>query len=53
MHLLIHSGSRSLGASILNKFLDEHKESEQKGAVENSEEFLKYMDGHNLALNFA
>jgi release factor H-coupled RctB family protein len=54
--LLVHSGSRSLGESILGKFIEEHKESGDivaKGALDTSEEFQNYLKGHNLALNFA
>jgi len=45
--MLIHSGSRSYGESILRKFLEEHKGNTCKGAVIDSEEFKMYMEGHN------
>jgi release factor H-coupled RctB family protein len=54
--MLVHSGSRSLGESVLGKFMEEHKgtgEVVAKGTVETSEEFQNYLRGHDLALNFA
>ena len=53
--MLVHSGSRSLGESILGKYMEEHKTSADiaKGSSETSEEFLTYLKGHDLALNFA
>lgn len=54
--MLVHSGSRSLGESILGKFIEEHKSSGTniaKGTLETSEEFQNYLRGHDLALNFA
>lgn len=39
--MLVHSGSRSLGESILGKFMEEHKGAGEvaKGTLETSEEF--------------
>lgn len=53
--MLVHSGSRSLGESILWKFEDEHKGASEvaKGTYETSDEFKTYMKGHETALNFA
>ena len=53
--MLVHSGSRSLGESILGKFVEEHKGAGEaaKGTYETSDEFLTYMRGHETALNFA
>ena len=53
VHLLVHSGSRSLGESILGRFMEDHKDENTKGTTEDTEEFKRYMQGHELALNFA
>lgn len=54
--MLVHSGSRSLGESTLGRFMDQHKGASQggcKGTPEDSEEFKEYLQGHDIALNFA
>jgi release factor H-coupled RctB family protein len=53
MYLLVHSGSRSYGESILRLFLDNHSGSQVKGTEVGSEEFKSYIEGHDMALNYA
>jgi release factor H-coupled RctB family protein len=53
VYILVHSGSRTVGESVLGAFLEEHKGAECQGAEEDSEEFKNYIEGHNRALNFA
>lgn len=59
VHLLVHSGSRSLGAEYLQQFCDKAKSSSiQKyhghfGVETDSEIFQEYLENHSTALNFA
>ncbi|MCX7749886.1 MAG: RNA ligase RtcB family protein [Clostridia bacterium] len=49
--LLIHSGSRCYGQSILDEFIRQH--SAQKGLIEGSEAFDLYLSKHDDAVNWA
>jgi release factor H-coupled RctB family protein len=56
--MLVHSGSRSLGESILQRYLEEVKnggasQELSRGAPETSQELQNYLRAHDIALNFA
>ncbi|AFS77589.1 release factor H-coupled RctB family protein [Gottschalkia acidurici 9a] len=51
IYLLVHSGSRSYGESILRKFIEDY--SCQDGLYIGSDAFNKYMADHERALEFA
>ena len=59
VHLLVHSGSRSLGSYYLRQFCDAaaHEEDRPKhghyGVSTQSHLFQTYLENHNTALNFA
>jgi release factor H-coupled RctB family protein len=59
VHLLVHSGSRSLGSYYLRQFCDAaaHEEDRPKhghyGVSTRSPLFQTYLENHNVALNFA
>ena len=55
IYMLVHSGSRSLGESVLGNYLEKHKDSGDlaKGTLDTSEDFQTYLQAHNLSLNFA
>ncbi|MDB6121700.1 MAG: hypothetical protein JWQ71_693 [Pedosphaera sp.] len=48
--LLIHSGSRGLGESILRAYVDQHK---AEGVAADSTEAMKYLEQHDKALLWA
>lgn len=50
--MLVHSGSRSLGESILGSYMDTVGGG-AKGSEVDKEELKTYLAGHDLALNFA
>lgn len=51
IYLLVHSGSRSLGESILRNYIENNNGS--KGLKSNSKEFQNYINDHNNAMDFA
>lgn len=51
IYLLVHSGSRSLGESILRNYIENNNGA--KGLKSNTQQFEKYIKDHNKALNFA
>lgn len=53
VYMLVHSGSRTLGETVLGNFMEKTRNSKSKGATIGSEEFKEYLEGHDLALNFA
>ena len=50
LQLLVHSGSRGLGESILRAHIDEHN---HNGLVAGTDDAARYMDQHDRALAFA
>jgi release factor H-coupled RctB family protein len=48
--LVVHSGSRSLGESILRGYVDQHRD---QGVTADSPEGQDYLDRHNAAIEFA
>jgi len=59
LHLLVHSGSRSLGAQYLSDFVQKAQEKEQNslhghyGVDTSTDLFKEYIANHDKALNFA
>lgn len=50
LFVMVHTGSRGLGESILRKYVDKYKSS---GLKEGSEDFHNYLEEHNYALTWA
>lgn len=50
LYLLVHSGSRSYGESILSEHLEKYG---HKGLLEDSEECKRYLEQHNNAMQWA
>ena len=59
IHLLVHSGSRSLGSHFLREFCDKavnmagHNQDGHYGVATDSPLFQEYLENHDIALNFA
>jgi len=56
LHLLVHSGSRSLGSQYVGEFCEEASKTMKHGpfpAETNSDLFQEYLGNHDVAINFA